>query len=191
MAKLPASQLKRGRVIVLDGEHYSILGLDWVKPGKGPAYIQAKMRNLSSSKIIDRRLRSAETIEVAHVDTHRATYSYDGGQAFVFMNTVSYDEIDVPKDALENNAISFLTSETEVDIQTIEGRIVSVTLPSSVVLEVTETEPGLKKVAATDVTKPAHTDTGLLVQVPVFINVGDRVKVSTEDGRYLERVNTG
>lgn len=190
MAKLPASQLKRGHVVLFDNEHYSLLGLDWVKPGKGPAYVQAKMRNLANGKIIDRRLRSAETIEVIHVETRRGTYSYDGGQAYVFMDTTSFEEIEVPKDAMEAGEVHYLTNETVVEIQSISGRIVSVSLPSSVVLEIKEADPGLKKVTATDVTKGAVTETGLKVNVPVFINPGDKIKVSTEDGRYLERVST-
>jgi elongation factor P len=191
MAKLPSSQLKRGQVIDLDGEHYSMLKLDWVKPGQGPAYMQAKMRNLSSGKIIDRRLRSAETVEVMHVETRRATYSYDAGHAYVFMDTVSYEQIEAPKDVITADELLFLTSDAEVEIQAIEGQIVSVSLPASVVLEITQADPGLKKVAATDVSKPATTETGLKVNVPVFINVGDKIKVSTEDGKYLERVSTG
>jgi elongation factor P len=190
MPSLPAGQVKKGQAIDHDGEIYVINAVDWVKPGKGPAYVQIKLKHLKSGKIIDHRFRSAETVETISVDRRRVQYSYDQGTNVVFMDPETYEQIEVSADLIGDDK-SFIGYGAEVDLQIVGGQVLGVIMPPAVVLEVIETEPGLKKVAATDVTKPAKTDTGLVVNVPVFINQGDKIKVDTSTGRYLERVSTG
>ena len=190
MPSLPAGQVKRGQAIDLEGEIYVIGTMDWVKPGKGPAYIQVKMKHVKSGKIIDKRFRSAETVETISVDRRRVQYSYDQGTDVVFMDPENYDQIEVPGELI-GDAKSFIGYGADVELQIVGGQVLGVIMPPAVVLEVIETEPGLKKVAATDVTKQAKTNTGLMVNVPVFINAGDKIKVDTSSGKYLERVSTG
>lgn len=190
MPSLPAGQLKRGQAIDHQGEVYLVNALDWVKPGKGPAYVQLKLRHVKSGKLIDKRFRSAETVEAISVDRRRLQYSYDQGDNLVFMDPQSYDQIEVPGELVGDDK-RYLTYGIELDVQIVDGQVLGVLIPPAVVLEVTQTEPGLKKAAATDTTKPATTETGLTVNVPVFINQGDKIKVDTENGKYLERVSAG
>jgi elongation factor P len=190
MASLPAGQLKRGQAIDVDAEIYVVNALEWVKPGKGPAYVQLKLRHVKTSKLIDRRFRSAETVETINVDRRKLQYSYDQGSNLVFMDPQSYEQIEIPAELVGDDK-KYLRLGTDLDVQLVDGQALGVLMPTAVVLEVVETEPGLKKVAATDVTKPATTETGLKVNVPVFINQGDKIKIDTTNGKYLERVSTG
>lgn len=188
MPSIPASQVKRGQAILHNGEVYVIVGTDWVKPGKGPAYVQAKLKHVTTGKIIDNRFRSAATVETINVDRRKVAYSYDNGTSHVFMDGSTYEEIEASHDLVGEDS-RFLTYGASMELQIVQGKVVSLLLPAAVVMEVVRTEPGLKNVSATDVTKPATTDTGLVVQVPVFINQGEKIKVDTTDGKYLERVN--
>ena len=189
MPSLPTSQLKRGQAIEHEGEIYVISTMDWVKPGKGPAYVQMKLKHLKSGKLIDKRFRSAETVETINVDRRRVQYSYDQGSDVVFMDPENYDQIEIPAAMIGDDKL-FIGYGAEVELQMVAGQVLGVIMPPTVILEVVETEPGLKKAAATDVTKPAKTDTGLTVNVPVFINQGDKIKVDTTTGKYLERVSS-
>ncbi len=190
MPSIPVNQLSRGQAIVMDGQINVIISMEHVKPGKGPAYQQTKMRNLETGKIIEKRFRSAETVEQIDIDRRTYTFSYRNGDIFVFMDTGTYEEVEVAAEILGDEA-EYLLEGNEVSIQRVEGRVVGVELPAAVEMEVTQADPGVKNATATNVFKNATLETGLQVQVPAFINVGDRIKIETGTGKYLERVDIG
>lgn len=188
MPKLPVNQVSRGQAIDIDGGVYVILSMEHVKPGKGPAYQQIKLREIESGKVVDKRFRAADVIEAVDVDRQQCTYSYRDGDNFVFMNNKTYEQTEVHKEILGSDA-DFLLEETDVTILYVRGRVVAVELPASVELKITECDPGVKNATATNVFKNATVETGLTVQVPPFINQGDTVKIETGSGKYLERTS--
>ncbi len=188
MPTVGVNQLNRGNAVRLDGEIYLCVNLEHVKPGKGPAYVQAKLKHARSGKVVDRRLRAAENVEQIDVDRAEATFSYSRANTYVFMHTETFEEIDVPADLIADKA-SYLVEGEPATICTVGSQVLSVDLPKTIVLEVVQTPPGIKNASATNVGKPATTNTGLVVSVPPFINQGDRIKVDTDTGAYIERVN--
>ncbi len=190
MPSIPVNQLSRGQAINLDGDIYLILGMEHVKPGKGPAYQQIKLKGIENGKVIEKRFRAAEQVESIDVDRQACTYSYRNGDTFVFMNAKTYEELEVHKGIIGEQA-PYLLEGNDVTIMVAQGRVVSIELPAAVELVVTECDPGVKNATATNVFKNATVETGLQVQVPPFINKGDKVKIETESGKYLERTSIG
>lgn len=188
MPNLPINQVNRGQAILFNNEIYLILSKEHVKPGKGPAYQQCKLRNLDSGKIIENRFRSAETVETVDVDRQGCTYSYFSGDNYIFMNDKTYEELEVHESIIAENA-GYLLEGISATVLVGQGRILGVELPANVELKITECDPGVKNATATNVFKKAKVETGLVVDVPPFINEGDVVKISTEDGKYIERVS--
>jgi elongation factor P len=176
------NDLKNGMVLNLDGELWSVVEFQHVKPGKGGAFVRTTLKNVLSGKVVDRTFNAG-----TNVDTRAMQYLYADCDDCVFMDLQTYDQIHVPAGTVGDSA-KYLLSEAEVTIATHEGVPLYVELPTSVVLEITYTEPGLQGDRSTGGTKPATVETGATVQVPLFINAGDVVKIDTRTGEYLERV---
>jgi len=160
-----------------------------VKPGKGPAFVRTKLRNVESGKNVDRTFNAGTKVETANVDKRTMQYLYNDGTSYVFMDTGTYDQLEVSPE-LVGDAKNFMLENQEAIVATNDGRVLFIELPASVELEITFTEPGLAGDSATGRTKPATLETGATVAVPLFITQGEKIKVDTRDGRYLGRVNS-
>ena len=183
---MQASALRPGMVIKWNNDLYSIFNMVHRTPGNLRAFVQVRMRNLRNGSMVDNRFSSTERVERAILDEQEMEYLYDDGDSYTFMNTETFEQVELKKDIL-GDAVDYLIPNIKVHVEFYEGKPMSVELPPSVELTVLETEPGLKGSTVSNVTKPAKTDTGLVVQVPAFINEGERIKVNTSDGSYLER----
>ncbi len=183
---LAATQLRPGNVIKHDGDLYSIHQVTHRTPGNLRAFVQAKMRNLRTGAMIEHRFRSEDRVEQAIVDEQEMEYLYRDGDDYYFMDTEDYEQIHLSKDTL-GDAAMYLIPNIQIKIEMYEGRPVGIELPITVDLLVTETEPGLKSATVSNVTKPATLETGLVVQVPPFINAGEKIRVDTAEGKYIER----
>lgn len=173
-------------VIKYNNDLYSIFSMTHRTPGNLRAFVQVRMRNLRTGAMLDNRFSSTENVERAILDEQEMEYLYEDGENYWFMNTENYEQLPLRRDIL-GDAVDYLIPNMKVAIEFYEGKAISVELPASVVLTVMETEPGLKGATVSNVTKPAKTETGLVVQVPAFINEGEKIKVSTSEGAYLER----
>lgn len=182
------SDIKNGLCIKYNNDIYKIIEFLHVKPGKGPAFVRTKLRSLSNGKVLDNTFSAGHKIEEVRVETHSFQYLYAEGDLFHFMNVESYEQITLDKktldapDLLKEGTVVMVQINTETDLP------ISVDMPSSIVLEVTYAEPGVKGNTATNATKPAKVETGASVNVPLFINEGDKIKIDTATGSYMERV---
>ena len=183
---LSATQLRPGMVIRHNGVLHSVFKVEHRTPGNLRAFIQAKLRNVKTGATFEYRFRSGDAIDRAIVDQTAVEYLYKDGDSYCFMNSQDYEQTSLSTDLL-GDAVEFLTANLRVEIEYIDGVAVGITLPPTVDLRVVETEPGLKSATASSVTKPAKTETGLVIQVPPFINEGELVRVDTTDGSYLSR----
>ena len=183
---MPATQIRRGMVIVFEGQPCRVLEFRHHTPGNLRAMIQTKMKNLRSGNSFEHRFRAADTIEKASMETHELEFMYQGGDTWHFMNTENYEQLYLGKDVL-GDAVDYLTPNLQIKVEFFDGKPVGVELPQTVDLKIIETEPGLKSATASSVTKPAKTETGLIVQVPPFINEGETIRVDTSEGAYLSR----
>src|SRR5579883_1061364 len=183
---IPATQLRPGMVIKFNNDLYSVFKMEHRTPGNLRGFVQAKMRNFKTGTMIEHRFSSEDKVERASLDEQEMEYLYDDGEYFYFMNTETYEQMHLMKDLL-GDAVNFLIPNLKVAVEFYEGNPFSVELPPSVDLKVVETEPGLKGATVSNVTKPAKTETGLVVQVPPFINEGEKIRVSTSEAAYLER----
>ena len=182
------NDIKNGSVLNLDGQLWTVMKFQHVKPGKGPAFVRTTIKNVLSGKIVDKTFNAGMKMEFETVDNRTLQYSYEDGDNFVFMDMTTYDQIMVPKTLLGDKA-KFLLEGTDCLVSFHDGTPLSVDLPGSVVLTITHTEPGLQGNRSNAGTKPATVETGAEIQVPLFINEGDRVKITTEDGSYTGREN--
>jgi elongation factor P len=180
------NDLKNGLVLNLDGDLWTVVEFQHVKPGKGGAFVRTTLKNVLSGKVVDRTFNAGTKVETANVDKRNMQYLYADGDDFVFMDLDSYDQIPV-NGATVGDAAKYLLPEAEVTVATHEGVPLFVEMPTSVFLEVTYTEPGLQGDRSTGGTKPATLETGATIQVPLFITTGEKIKVDTRDGRYLGR----
>jgi len=183
------NDLKNGMVLNIDGQLWAVVEFQHVKPGKGPAFVRTKLKNVESNKTVDKTFNAGTKVETATVDRRSMQYLYNDGSSYVFMDVQSYEQLEVTPEIL-GNAANFLLEQQEVVIATNEGRVLFVELPASVELVVTFTEPGLAGDSATGRTKPATLETGHEIQVPLFINQGEKVKVDTRDSSYMGRVKS-
>ncbi len=182
------NDLKNGIVLNLDGQLWSVVEFQHVKPGKGGAFVRTKLKNVLSGKVVDKTFNAGVKVEVANVDRREMQYLYRDGESFVFMDTTSYDQIPVTE-VVVGTATDYLLENQNATIAMHEGNPLYVELPASVELEITFTEPGLQGDRSSGGTKPATLETGAQIQVPLFVDNGTRVKVDTRDGSYLGRVN--
>lgn len=181
------SDLRPGAVIKFNGELCTVLESEHRTPGNLRAFYQVKMRSLKNGRILENRFRSGETIEFVRVEKNNYQFLYRDGDHFIFMDYNTYEQIPVDAD-LVGKLADFMKEGQEAMLSINDGTVLSVELPASVVLRVTQTEPGFKGDTATNVTKPAVVETGATVQVPLFINEGDLIKIDPVSGTYLERV---
>jgi len=183
---IPATQLRPGMIIKHNNDLHAVFSVEHRTPGNLRAFIQAKLRNLRTGAMFEHRFRSPDPIEKINVDEVQMEYLYNDGDAYYFMNTENYEQIHLTKDIL-GEAVDYLTPNLEIRVEFFDGKPVGIELPQTVDLKVIETEPGLKSATASSVTKPAKTETGLVVQVPPFINEGETIRVDTAEGTYLSR----
>jgi elongation factor P len=183
---MQATQIRPGMVIKYNNDLYSIFSMTHRTPGNLRAFVQVRMRNLRTGAMLDNRFSSTESVERAILEEQEMEYLYQDGDLYVFMNTESFEQVSLGSDVL-GDAVNYLIPNLKVHVEFYEGKPMSVELPAAVEMTVLETEPGLKGATVSNVTKPAKMETGLVVQVPPFINEGERIRVSTSEGSYLER----
>jgi elongation factor P len=187
MAKILATEIRAGNLIEWDKRLWRVLKSHHVHVGgRGGAYMQVEMKDIESGQKRNERLSTDEKIERPFIDRRTMTYSYQDGTSFVFMDNETYEQLSLSAEFLEGQS-GFLLPNTEVEINFHNGRALGVQLPTNVVLEVTETEPGIRNATATNTFKPATMETGIIVQVPPFISSGEKIRVNTDDGSYIER----
>lgn len=184
---ISTAEFRKGLRIELDGEPYTILEFQHVKPGKGGAFVRTKLKNLITGYVQDRTFRSGEKVEKPDLEEKRMQYLYREGELYHFMDLESYEQIALNKEQLGDSA-DFLAENISVDALFHRGKAIGIELPIFVELEVAETEPGVRGDTASGGNKPARTVTGAVVSVPLFVNVGDMIKVDTRTGTYIERV---
>jgi len=182
------ADIKNGVVLKIDGQLWTIIEFQHVKPGKGGAFVRTKMKNIMTGKVVDKTYNAGTKIDIETVDRREFSYLYKDGDGFVFMDATDYDQLTVPAVVVSDTA-NFLLENQTVTIALNNGDPLYVELPASVVLEITYTEPGLQGDRSTGGTKPATVETGYEIQVPLFIEGGTKVKVDTRTGDYLGRVN--
>ncbi len=180
------NQFKNGMHIELDGGVWRIVEFQHVKPGKGGAFVRTKVKNLDTGAVVDRTFRAGEKFPRVHTEVKQVQYLYDSGDEVVFMDEETFEQFSQPRASVAE-ALDFLQPSSSVQMLTVDGKPSGVQLPSSVELAVTETEPGVKGDTVSNVTKPATLETGAVVQVPLFVNAGDRIKVDTRERRYISR----
>ena len=182
------NDIKNGSVLNLDGQLWTVVKFQHVKPGKGPAFVRTTIKNVLSGKIVDKTFNAGMKMEFETVDNRNLQYSYEDGDNYVFMDMTTYDQIYIPK-TLVGDQSKYLLEGTDCIVSFHDGTPLSVELPASVVLTITHTEPGLQGNRSNAGTKPATVETGVEIQVPLFIGEGEKVKVDTRDGAYLGREN--
>lgn len=182
------ADFRNGMVLELDGELYTITYFQHVKPGKGGAFVRTKLKNVLSGAVIERTFRAGERVEEVRLVRRPVRYSYTDGQFYYFMDEQTYEQIPLPGETIGEDQLVYLKENMVCEALTRDDRPLSVELPYFVELEVEETEPGLKGDTAQGGTKPAKLETGAIVQVPLFIERGDRIRVDRRENKYLERV---
>lgn len=182
------TDIKNGAILKIDGGLWSVVEFQHVKPGKGGAFVRTKLRNVTSGKVVDRTFNAGAKIETATVDRSDYQYLYQDGEDYVFMDLKTYDQINVPA-AVVGDAANYMLESQTATVALYEGTPLYVELPASVVLEITYTEPGLQGDRSSGGTKPATLETGAEIQVPLFIEIGNVLKIDTRTGEYLSRVN--
>ncbi|MEM7381172.1 MAG: elongation factor P [Bacteroidota bacterium] len=181
------SDIRKGLCIKHNNDIYKIVEFLHVKPGKGPAFVRTKLKSLTSGKVLDNTFSAGHKIEDVRVETRSYQFLYSEGQTYHFMNTDDYNQISLQESALDAPGLLKEGEVVTIIFNTEDSLPLSVDMPASVVLEVTHTEPGVKGNTATNATKPATVETGAKVNVPLFINEGDKIKIDTEKGSYMER----
>lgn len=183
---ISVNDFRTGLTIVSDGDPFTVIEFQHVKPGKGAAFVRSKLKNLKNGNVVEKTFRAGETVSRAIVENRETQYLYNSGSEYTFMDNETYDQFNLSAKQVEWEK-NFLKENMTVHIVSYQGEILGINLPNSVELEVTETEPGIKGNTATGATKNATLETGLNVQVPLFINQGDRLLIDTRDGHYISR----
>ena len=182
------SDIRKGLCIKFNNDIFKIIEFLHVKPGKGPAFVRTKLKSVTTGKVIDNTFSSGHKIEEIRVETHKYQYLYNDGDQYHFMNSDDYNQISIEKTILDAPELLKEGEMVSISINTEDNMPLSADMPASVVLEITHTEPGIRGNTATNATKPATVETGASVNVPLFINEGDKIKVETEKGQYIVRV---
>jgi len=180
------NQFKNGMHIEVDGEPWRIVEFQHVKPGKGGAFVRTKLKALESGSVVDRTFRAGEKFTRVHTEVKNMQYLYDAGDDVVFMDEETYDQMHLPRGSVQE-ALEFLQPSSSVQLLMVDGRPAGVQMPASVELAVSDTEPGIRGDTVSNVTKAATLETGAIVQVPLFVNVGDVIKVDPREKRYIGR----
>lgn len=182
------SDIRKGLKVLIDGKPYTVIEFQFVKPGKGAAFTRTKFKNLLSGDTFERNIRSGEKLEPANVDQRDMQYLYKEGDDLVFMDQTNYEQVTVSADLI-GESVDLMKDNMPVTVLFFNERAVDVTLPTFVFLEVTASEPGVRGDTSGNVQKPATVETGATVNVPLFIRVGDTIKIDTRTHEYVERVN--
>ena len=186
-AVISTNQFKNGSHIEIDGKIYKIVDFQHVKPGKGGAFVRTKMRRIEDGSVIDKTFRAGEKFRPVHTESRKMQYLYDSGEAAVFMDSRDYEQIEIPSDVL-GDAMQWLVPNSEVDVLFVDERPSDVQVPSAIEMKVTQTDPGLKgDTASGGGTKPATLESGVTIQVPLFIEEGESIRVDTRKGEYMSR----
>ncbi len=183
---IPATQMRPGMVIKHNEKLHSVFAVEHRTPGNLRAFIQAKLRNLESGAMFEHRFRSGDAIERVIVDEVQMEYLYNDGDEYIFMDMNNFEQTTLGRDIL-GDAVEYLLPNIKVDISFIDGKAVGIELPNVVEMTIVQTEPGIRSATASSVTKPAKTETGLIVQVPAFINEGEKIRIDTAEGAYMSR----
>ena len=183
------NDLKNGMVLRIEGQLWAVVEFQHVKPGKGPAFVRTKLRNVESGKNVDRTFNAGTKVETANVDKRTMQYLYNDGSSYVFIDTSTYEQLEVSPEVV-GDAKNFMLENQEAIVATNDGRVLFIELPASVELLIAETEPGLQGDRSTGGTKPATLETGHTIAVPLFITTGEKVKVDTRDSSYMGRVKS-
>ncbi|MBL9106950.1 MAG: elongation factor P [Myxococcales bacterium] len=186
---MDVSELRKNAKLQMDGHPYVVTDFQFVKPGKGQGLYKCRLKNMITGATIDRTWRSGEKLEAANVESKRMQYLFADGNGYTFMDNESYEQVAISADLIGDDS-NFLLDQLEVDVLFYNNRPVGVTLPSHIVLTIVEAEPGVKGDSANNPTKMATLQTGYKLQVPLFVKEGEKVKVDTRTGEYVERVNT-
>ncbi len=184
---VPATQIKGGMVILINGKPHRVISKQHVTPGKGNTIVQTVLTNLESGGNVNHRFRSAEAVETARLEGHDLQFMYQSGDAYTFMNQESYEMIDLAADVLGDN-VKYLQENMVINAQYWQGKVVAIEVPMNLVFTITETSPPLKGATASGGPKPATLENGMVVKVPQHMSVGDRVKIDTRDDTFVERV---
>lgn len=182
-----SNDLKNGMVLSIDNQLWAVIEFQHVKPGKGPAFVRTKLKSVMTGKVVDRTFNAGVKVETANVDKREMTYLYNDGSGFVFMDKDTYDQVTLTPEIV-GDASNFMLENQEAVVALHDGNPIYVELPASVILEITYTEPGLQGDRSSGGTKPATVETGLQIQVPLFVDQNTRVKIDTRTGEYLGRV---
>lgn len=185
---MDTSDIRKGLKMMENGQPYTVVDFQFVKPGKGQAFTRVKIRNLATGAVLERTYKSGEKLEPADVEERALQYIYPEGEDFVFMDENTGEQITVPGDKVGDDA-RWLSDGMTIDVTLFNGQPIALSMPSHVVLQVVGSEPGVKGDTASGASKPATLSTGAVINVPLFVKEGEWVKVSTDDGSYLERVN--
>jgi elongation factor P len=182
-----SNDLKNGLVLNIDGQLWTVIEFQHVKPGKGPAFVRSKLKNVLTGKVVERTFNAGVKVETANVDKREMNYLYNDGSSYVFMDNQNYEQMNLSEEIVGDGK-NYLLENQETVVAVYEGNPIYVELPASVVLEITYTEPGLQGDRSSGGTKPATVETGLQIQVPLFIEQNVKVRVDTRTGEYLGRV---
>lgn len=183
---ISAGEFRNGVTIEIDNNLFTVIEFQHVKPGKGAAFVRTRLKNITSGGVVERTFRPTEKVNRAHIDRNDMQYLYNDGELYYFMDNVSYEQISVGKNEV-GDSLKFVKENDQVKIMSHDGKILGIEPPLSVELKVTDTEPGFKGDTATGAMKPATLETGAVINVPLFVNVGDIVKIDTRTGEYVGR----
>lgn len=183
---ISTNDFKTGVSVEIDGDAFVVVDFQHVKPGKGAAFVRAKLRNMCSGAVVERTFNAGEKLPKAHLDRREMEYLYHDGTYYVFMDTENYEQTLLSEEQIADSK-NFLKENMNISVLLFKGDIIGVDIPAQVTLEVVETEPGIKGDTASGGNKPATLETGAVVRVPFFINVGDKIRVNTKTGDYIER----
>lgn len=183
---ISTNEFKTNLTVTIDGDAWQVVEFQHVKPGKGAAFVRAKMRNLCTGSVVERTFNAGERLPEARIDRRAMQYLYQDGDKYVFMDNENYEQMELTKEQI-GNGVNFLKENMEVKVAIFEERILGVDLPNTVELTVVKTDPGIRGDTATGGSKPATLDTGYVVKVPLFINEGDVLQIDTRSGEYIAR----
>ena len=182
-----AGEFRNGTTFEMDGKGYKIVEFQHVKPGKGAAFVRTKLKDVMSGNVLERTFNPTEKVQEAQIDRQDMQYLYNDGDTYYFMDNATYEQLPLSKEEL-GDTLNYLIDNMEVKVLSFKGKVFGIEPPLFVELEITYTEPGFKGDTSTGATKPAITQTGYEVRVPLFVNIGDKIRIDTRTGEYMERV---